>query len=242
MPPGEWTPLAVGFWRDPKVIGSSADCKLLVLASFCFAQGSLTDGFVPANALNVIAADAGVKQPKRAAAEAVRRGLWATVDGGWCIPSWADWNKDAGTVREERRQKQQAGAHGNHLRWHARRGLKVEGCQWCYPQTPDRSSDRTSESQNHRTSDRTTDRTQESPPTPTPTTDTDQWLAHDLATRTAIAPDADDEPPVPASDPRAQAHLAAAAASLARARRNAKPDPPDTDDDLPALTPEDLAP
>lgn len=49
----EWTPLAVNFWRDPKVAGTTKDAKLLALGGFTYCQGQGTDGFIPTGALAI---------------------------------------------------------------------------------------------------------------------------------------------------------------------------------------------
>ena len=96
----QWTPLAVGFFTHPKVVQVDGPAKLLYLAGLCYSQRHLTDGWLPAGVVPILAAEAGCT--RRGAAELERVGLWDAADGGWQIHDWAEWNRPAEQVRRRR--------------------------------------------------------------------------------------------------------------------------------------------
>lgn len=150
-----WTPLAVGFLRHPKLAGATAPVKLLAISAMLYAQDNLTDGHIPTGALAGIALEAAC--PPKKAAELEQRGLWDPVPGGWQIHGWHEWNRPAELVEELRAKKGEAGALGNHRRWHLARGIVDPNCEHCRtcdpPAIPPRSHTRIANG---------------SPPTPTP--------------------------------------------------------------------------
>ena len=98
--PEKWTPLAVNYFRHPKIIGITPRARLLHLAGFCYCQEHVTDGLIPEGALPVLAAEAG--SSRAAAKELVDGGLWERVDGGWLVDGWMEWNRSADEI--ERRK------------------------------------------------------------------------------------------------------------------------------------------
>lgn len=75
----------------------------------------------------------------------VRVGLWETTEDGYVFHDWDDHNPDGATVKAARAKKSKGGKEGNHVRWHVKKGLRVDECEFC--QSDNRSdSDPTSES------------------------------------------------------------------------------------------------
>lgn len=72
-------------------------------------------------------------------------GLWERVDEGAQFHNWTKYNPDAESIEAARGAKSEGGQHGNHLRWHAKRRLKVAGCPWC-DQSSESDTDRIPES------------------------------------------------------------------------------------------------
>lgn len=104
---------AVGLWT---IAGSwSADEEL--------------DGFVPAYMI----AEWGAT-PKLVAA-LVTAGLWEPTEEGTQFHKWSEYQPTRAELEAERREKKTGGKHGNHKRWHVRRGIVVAGCEFCESDT-----------------------------------------------------------------------------------------------------------
>ena len=176
----EWTPLAVNFWRDPKVAGTTKDAKLLALGGFTYCQGQGTDGFIPTGALAIIVAETGAA--RGAVTELTSRNLWVETADGWMIPSWLEWNKPAAEVQAQRDAKGQGGKWGNHKRWHLDRGIRQPGCRYC-----DQSSDQLP------IADQSVDRIgADSPPSPSPSPSL-QSFSQSSGSSPATPPPTDDD-------------------------------------------------
>lgn len=104
-------------------------------------------GMVPADMLRVL------DGTKADAMSLVRVGLWETTDDGYLFHDWDDHNPDVATVKATRAAKSKGGQFGNHERWHVKRGIKVDECEFC-------------ESDNRSVSDRGTE-SGANPPDPT---------------------------------------------------------------------------
>jgi hypothetical protein len=68
---------------------------------------------------------------KADAASLVRVGLWETTEDGYVFHDWDDHNPDAATSKATRAAKSKGGQFGNHERWHVKRRVKVDGCEFC---------------------------------------------------------------------------------------------------------------
>jgi len=97
-----WVKLDDGFFRNPKVLQVGRDAKVLYLAGLCYSGSALTDGFIPANAPKVLAADAEVASAKRPVEELVQAGLWIPVEGGFQVHDYLEFNQSAERVRANR--------------------------------------------------------------------------------------------------------------------------------------------
>lgn len=129
-----WTPLDVGFFRDPKVVGVSAEARLLLIGSFCWCQAEGTDGVIAAGMVPVLAVEAVGRSVDSdlLVDELVDAELWQrSPSGAYVIPRWHEWNKPAAAVDDLRARKASGAALGNHRRWHVERGERVAGCRWC---------------------------------------------------------------------------------------------------------------
>lgn len=82
-------------------------------------------GQVPTDMLRVL------DGTKADALSLVRVGLWETTDDGYVFHDWDDHNPDTATVKASRAAKSKGGKEGNHVRWHVKKGLVVEGCEFC---------------------------------------------------------------------------------------------------------------
>jgi hypothetical protein len=112
---------------SPKWRGCSKGARALWVTSLSWCMDQLTDGRVPVGMLAVL------DGTKREAGELVRVGLWETVEGGWVFHDWSEYQPDAASVKAKRIAESVAGAEGNHIRWHEKRGITVDGCEFCRP-------------------------------------------------------------------------------------------------------------
>lgn len=97
-----WVKLDTGIFRNPKVVTVGADAKLLYVAGICYAGDNLTDGLIPANALPILAAEATIRNVKKATAELVNAGLWVTSDTGFEVHDYLEHNSRSGDVQAKR--------------------------------------------------------------------------------------------------------------------------------------------
>lgn len=84
----------------------------------------LTDGRIPQQ----VARQLGRKSE---ADRLVAAGLWCERADGYEFHEWFGRQPSALDVKRAAEVKGQAGAHGNHLRWHKRRGVADPECKWC---------------------------------------------------------------------------------------------------------------
>jgi hypothetical protein len=101
-----WVRLDVDYFHNPKVLAAGRDGRDLHLASICWAQRYLTDGHIPAEAIEVIAHDAGLNG--RSTAVAVERtassGLWLPDGGSFFLKDFVAMNGARVDVEREREQ------------------------------------------------------------------------------------------------------------------------------------------
>lgn len=107
----------------------------VLAGSWC--MDNLTDGFVPEDVLE--------RWGTRADARAlVAAGLWteATRDGekGWQFHDWTRFQPSAAVTSATKAAEQEAGARGNHRRWHVQRGISDPDCEYCH-RVPDQEPD-----------------------------------------------------------------------------------------------------
>lgn len=84
----------------------------------------LTDGHIPSH----VARQLGTTGEARRLCQA---GLWDQTDDGYRFHQWTERQPTAADVKRAAEAKGTAGERGNHLRWHARRGVVADDCAWC---------------------------------------------------------------------------------------------------------------
>lgn len=122
--------------RKARKAGRSA-MGVWVLAG-SWSMDNLTDGFIPSDVL--------ARWGTRADADKlVKAGFWFDDehDGepGWRFHDWERFQPSAAVTAAVRAKEAEAGARGNHKRWHADRGITDPNCEYCY-RVPDREPDR----------------------------------------------------------------------------------------------------
>lgn len=99
-----WVRLDVDYHQNPKVLAAGRNGRDLHLASICWVARYLTDGFVPVDAVPVIATDAGLIGRARPSAvtAVVRAGLWIPTANGYTLNDFVAMNGSRKDVDRER--------------------------------------------------------------------------------------------------------------------------------------------
>lgn len=116
-----WVKLDDQFFSNPKVLLAGRDARDLYLAGLAFCAAQLTDGFIPDNALRMLAAQADVDEPAALAVRLVAVDLWERLDGGYQIHDWLKYNPPASEQKRKRdlnaeRQARFREAHAEELK------------------------------------------------------------------------------------------------------------------------------
>lgn len=105
-----WAKLDDGMPTHPKVIAAGPVAFALDVAAICYANKHLTDGHIPEHALPAVLP--GLPSPKRHAAKLVEVGRWDTVEDGWLIHDYHDFQPTAEHQREVSKKRAEAGRKG----------------------------------------------------------------------------------------------------------------------------------
>lgn len=136
-----------------------------------------TDGFIPEGVLLRWGTRADAKRLTDA-------DLWipGEKDGeaGWWFHDWARFQPGATVTAATKAKESEAGARGNHRRWHVDRGVAVTDCEYCHhgPDEPPDESDRVAIGSPDRVPDATANRVSIAPlPLPLPDTQSATQIA-----------------------------------------------------------------
>ena len=89
----------VAMIEDPRLLTLSRGSRLLHLEALVWSKAHLTDGFIPAGAINRLTDE---PDSSKAARELVKVGLWNLTAEGWTIVGFTDTQMSAQRVREKR--------------------------------------------------------------------------------------------------------------------------------------------
>lgn len=120
-----WGKVDDKLWGHPKWMAATGPARGLWITALSWCMSQETDGFVPRHALVFLGGNT------RHAAALVSAGLWEASDGGWRFHDWSEYQPDAASLKAKRQAESVGGQRGNHERWHAGRGVKVAGCEFC---------------------------------------------------------------------------------------------------------------
>ena len=113
-----------GLPDHPKVVGLSDRAFRVLIESWCWCSRHLTDGHIPAAYWRRTGT-------ARARAELVSAGLVEQVADGVMMHDYLLHQRSAAQVDEYRAARQDRGSLGNHVRWHASKGITRPGCPHC---------------------------------------------------------------------------------------------------------------
>ncbi len=91
-----------GIFRNPKMVSVGSGAKLIYVASICYCGSSLTDGFVPTNAVRMLGADTAIGTPAKSVKELVGAGLWREVEGGYQVHDYLQYNESSDKVQAKK--------------------------------------------------------------------------------------------------------------------------------------------
>lgn len=120
-----WFKIDDKLWGHPKWMAVPKGGRALWVTAGSWAAANETDGRIPREALRALGGNAADAQSLVAA------GLWREVRAGWIFHEWSIYQPDAASQKAKRRADAEAGALGNHKRWHTKRGINVPECEYC---------------------------------------------------------------------------------------------------------------
>jgi hypothetical protein len=121
-----YVPMDVHLDDDDRVIEAGERAMSLYLWGLRLAKKSALDGVILRSHLRRF--PYGATEPRTKSLLTV--GLWEEVPEGYYITGWLKWNKPAADMMRKRSAASDAGALGNHRRWHAD-GNKSQRCPYC---------------------------------------------------------------------------------------------------------------
>lgn len=81
-----WVRLDTGYFTNPKILRAGTDGALLHLAAICYLGAhELDHGILPAEAVDLVAASARIKNPCKVVARLIDARLWHVADGGFLV-------------------------------------------------------------------------------------------------------------------------------------------------------------
>lgn len=107
-----WVKLDDQFFRHPKVLAAGRDARDLYMVGLCYCAQGLTDGFIPSQAVRVLAAEAEIDTGPASAARLVDVGLWETTEGGYAVHDYHEYQPSKERVLATREARAEAGSRG----------------------------------------------------------------------------------------------------------------------------------
>ncbi len=104
-----WIKLDDQFSDHPKIIEAGPLAAWLYVCGLTYAARYLTDGYIPAGQVRKLA---DVDNASELAAKLVEVGLWESIDGGYLIHDYLEYNPNREDVMATREARAEAGARG----------------------------------------------------------------------------------------------------------------------------------
>lgn len=120
-----WGKVDDGLHSHLKWRSASKGARALWTTALSWSCDQGTGGFVPTGILRSL--DGTPAEAKSLTSS----GLWDVVDGGWQFHQWDERNPDADSVKAKKDAESVAGKEGNHIRWHEKRNVFSEDCEFC---------------------------------------------------------------------------------------------------------------
>lgn len=120
-----WFKVDDKLWGHPKWLSTPIRSRGLWVTAGSWCAYQEQDGNVPRHVLATLGAT------PRDASALVAAGLWDITDTGWQFHDWAEFQPDSASQKAKREAESQGGELGNHVRWHVKRRIRVDSCEFC---------------------------------------------------------------------------------------------------------------
>lgn len=117
-----WVRIESAVARHRKFQQAGPAAAWLWICGLAYCQDSLTDGFIPLEALPYL----GVKAPTHSATRLMRAGLWDACEGGWRVHDYLNYQKSAAVMNNLVEDRRVAGAAGGKASGVARRSQTTD--------------------------------------------------------------------------------------------------------------------
>ena len=107
-----WARIDDNFFNHPKVRKAGKDAVIFHMAALCHSNAFTTDGFIAEDMLELIAAQAFQRKANGLAKVLVECGLWDSIEGGYMIHDYLDYNYSKQQVEEIKSKRAAAGKQG----------------------------------------------------------------------------------------------------------------------------------
>lgn len=113
-----------GMPENPKVVGLTNASFRLYIKAICWCSRQETDGAIPAAMMRQLGST-------KATTELVSAGLLLTTAAGFDVHDYLDFQRSNKEIAAYRNARGDAGALGNHQRWHVARRKRDPKCEFC---------------------------------------------------------------------------------------------------------------
>ena len=107
-----WARIDDNFFNHPKVRKAGKDAIIFHMAALCYSNAFTTDGFIADVMLELIATQAFQRKANGLADRLVECGLWDSIEGGYLIHDFLDYNYSRQQIDEIKRKRSAAGKQG----------------------------------------------------------------------------------------------------------------------------------
>jgi hypothetical protein len=123
-----WAKLDDQFFYNKKVAQVDGSAKLLYVAGLVYVANQRSDGFIPERAVKFIASTADIANCQDFAKQLLDVGLWETVEGGYRIHDYLEWNPTSEQIEATRAARKVAGSLGGYAKA-AKSSKSLANCQ-----------------------------------------------------------------------------------------------------------------
>lgn len=113
-----------GMPENRKVMGLTDSAFRLYIEAICWCSRQESDGHIPSAFIQRMG-------KAKAVQELVKSGLLDDAVGGYMVHDYLDFQRSAEEITAYRSAKGEAGALGNHKRWHVARRRHDPECEYC---------------------------------------------------------------------------------------------------------------
>lgn len=121
-----WVKIDDRFFHNPKIRRAGKDGRELYLAGLTYVNGELTDGFIHRDDVAYIAGWAEVNAIPETVAQLVALRLWESVENGFLIHDYHEYNPSRAEVLATRQARAEAGSIGGRNSGESKRQAKAE--------------------------------------------------------------------------------------------------------------------